>query len=266
MRKQHMKIVMGKLALVHRDIRVTDASRMFAYPGQPISHVAIFSHSIFQRYGFRFGRWQQPERVFKLLRWVLNTFNKHHHFSQNSYQFSTTRLSIKPSWLHKQMSRIEMSSLVRTTNPVQMTRNIAYLHDRVSHVTSSALQENKTRLRVTRLEWFVQRIVKRKVRIEENTVQRNGQPILALPKVETIRSVSPVLQKSVLVMGERFRASNEPKQPMSDPPGASRQSGKTSKSEDSGWMTSLNIEQLTERVVRAIDQRIIAQRERMGRG
>ena len=264
MNKQRLKTSAGKVALVHRDVRFTDVLSPYAYPRGEISGAFVFATSVFRRHSYnRVRYWQRLQRIFRLLRYVQNTFNNYRHFLVSVNRCFASRLDIRPALILKQISRAETSPVYLANIQVQNIKNNVQSNDRAHKV--AAFRESRKGLRMTYAERLVQRVVKRGVRIEENVLHRNAQRALVSLKTEYIKPAAPVPRR---VMGSGSEMSSEPsvpKQHHNDAPEPLSQSIMRLKHEDSERTTPVNIEQLTHQVVRAIDRRIIAQRERMGK-
>jgi hypothetical protein len=274
MSKQRLKTCAGNLALVHRDIRITDVSSPFAYPRGEICGAFAFANSVFRRHNYNSVRyWQRLQRTFRLLRYVWNTVGHHHHLSLGVNRYFSTWLSVNRYFtgrlytnigsVLKRVSRTEAFPRYLTNNRVQNTNNAVRLNNRVKNLTTSL--KGKTGLQVTYLERLVQRVVKRSIRIEENIFHRNAQRILSPPKTEYLKPAPPVPRQVPRSVEEMSSDPSVPGQQINDSPETSNRSMMRRHYDDAQRTTPVNVEQLTHQVVRAIDRRIIAQRERMGK-
>lgn len=275
MNKQRLKTAAGDLVLVNRDVRITDPTA-FGCPEGEINRACAFTHSVLRRHGYIRSRgWHRLERVFRLLRYVWNTVNKHHHLSLGVNRYFTARLNIRRDLIirplnirrdliMRPMNRTETSPKYLTYIRLQNINNAFPLNNRVHGLDAS--RQAKTDLRVTCLERLVQRVVKRSIRIEENTFHRTGERTLVSPKTEYLKPAPPVPRRALRSAAEMSSNPSAPNQQINDFLEASNRSMMPAKRADIEKIAPVNVGQLTEQVVRAIDQRIIAQRERMGRG
>jgi hypothetical protein len=276
MSKQPLKAGVGNLIVVHRDVRITDATRAFGCPEGEINHAYAFAHSVLRQHGYiRSRRWRRLERVFRLLRYVWNTANRHHHSSLGVNRYFTARLTIRPELNFRapkirrhliiwSMKRSDTSPKYLTNIRLQNINSALPLNNRVHGLDAS--RQNTTDLRLTCVERLVQRLVKKRIRIEENTFHRTAERTLVSPKTEYVRAAPPVPRKAPRPRAERSSKPSVPIQQTNDFLEASNRSMMPRKRADTEKIAPVDVDRLTEQVVRAIDQRIIAQRERMGRG
>ncbi|MGH8604692.1 MAG: hypothetical protein ACREXR_18485, partial [Gammaproteobacteria bacterium] len=147
---------------------------------------------------------------------------------------------------------------------LQNINNASLLNTQVYSLDAS--RQDKTDLRVTHLERLVQRVVKRSIRIEENTFRRITERTLVSPKTQYRKPAPPVPRRVPRSAAEMSTNPSAPRQQINGSPEASNRSMMPAKRADTERIAPVNVDQLTEQVVRAIDHRIIAQRERLGRG
>lgn len=275
MSKQRLKTGVGNLIVVHRDVRIIDTTTPFRCPEGEINRACAFAHSVLRRHSYTSSRgWHRLEHVFRLLRYVWNTVSKHHHSSLGVNRYFAARLNIRRDVIIRPlnirrdsiirpMNRTETSPKYLSNNRLQNINNGFPLNNRVHRLDPS--RQDRTDLRVTCVERLVQRVVKRSTRMEKNTFHRTAERTLVSPKTEDVKPASPVPRRaprSAAEMSSNPRASS---QEISDFLEASNRSMMPAKRADTERIASVNVDQLTEQVVRAIDQRIIAQRQRQGR-
>ncbi|MGH8605682.1 MAG: hypothetical protein ACREXR_23685, partial [Gammaproteobacteria bacterium] len=169
MNKQRLKTGVGNLIVVHRDIRIIDTATAVGCPEGGINRACAFTHSVLRRHSYTSSRsWHRLERVFRLLRCVWNTVNKHHHLrrvwnavnkhhhlSLGVNRYFTARY-IRPDLIIRPMNRTETSPKYLTNIRLQNINNASLLNTQVYSLDAS--RQDKTDLRVTHLERLVQRV------------------------------------------------------------------------------------------------------------
>lgn len=283
MRKLRLKTVVGNLALVHRNIRISGASGACAFPGGEISLTGDFARSVFQRYGYDSGRWHRPEYIFRILRFLQNTFSEYHHLSYVINRhirkslivrpgFNLQRFFIQPGFMLNQTNRIETpqgevinisGEAIKKIISGETIKKIVQSNGSVKLLTVHGAE--KKLLRLTHTQNIVQRVTRRNVRTEQNTIQQNTRRIFASLDPEYLKQAPFVTQerrKPVETITHDVGVQEQQYNGLQQPANLAFTSGQKS---DSREINSVNIDCLTDKIVRAIDQRIIAQRERLGR-
>jgi hypothetical protein len=146
----------------------------------------------------------------------------------------------------------------------QTIKRFVQSNDRVKTTVISG--EERRSLHPIYAQNSVQRLIQRNVRIEENRFQQNTQRTVASAKPEYLNRAPFVIREPRKTVETIVRAVGTQEQPKNGLQHPDYQALARRQQNDLTEITSVNIKNLTDQIVRTIDQRIIAQRERMGRG
>lgn len=269
MSQQYLTVSLARLAIVNRDIRVTMPPR-FVFSHGVQNRVCLFANMLIQRHGHIWKPWRLVERVFKLLGPAPNIINTHHHSSLSIDGYIINRLQAAIGLIFKQVSQGETSPGYSTSIQVQNTQHAVRLINTFIHYINpvnslTKSDQGRAGLRVNYFDRLVHRVLKRGIRIEQNMLRRTARQSVSALRPEYLQP-APFAPRRI--PGSAADVSGDPN---ASRPQVNRSAESADRSmirhrfDDAEKTAAVDVDQLTEQVVRAIDRRIIARRERLGR-
>ena len=235
------------------DVRVTAAGLLQARQRSPAIFVIEFTQAIMQRYARRPWLWQALNLIFRQLRSLVTLENVHHH----AHTHLAPRLALT---MLRWPTQSESLSRERDAFIPALQRAIA---NTAGPAASSCLINRENLVynvsaryqRVTESEQVM--LVHQSRQIKDTATEVDVPARFELPAMETVPRVFRRAKATVnepeasTRAGRGFRVTpkeDKPSTKLSNPPAA-----------------AIDVNHLTDQVIQAIDQRILAQRERLGR-